>query len=55
MDDCISISISVDSPSDETLNRGPIVLLLRQQQEFPFRINIVQFLYLSTIELEGLC
>ena len=37
------ISISADSPSDETLNRGPLALLLRQQYEFPFGINIVQF------------
>ena len=35
--------ISVDSPSDETLNRGPLALLLQQQYEFPFGINIVQF------------
>ena len=37
------MSISADSPSDETLNRGPLALLLRQQYEFPFGINIVQF------------
>ena len=36
-------SISADSPSDETLNRGPLALLLRQQYEFTFGINIVQF------------
>ena len=39
----ISMSISVDSPLDETLNRGPLVLLLRRQYEFPFGINIVKF------------
>ena len=43
MGDCIGMSITADSPSDETLNRGPLVLLLRRQYEFPFRINIVQF------------
>ena len=43
MGDRISMSISVDSPSDETLNRGPVALLLQRQYEFPFGINIVQF------------
>ena len=37
------MSISADSPSDETLNRGPLALLLRREYEFPFGINIVQF------------
>ena len=37
------MSISADSPSDETLNRGPLALLLRRQYEFPFGISIVQF------------
>ena len=37
------MSISADSPSDETLNRGPLALLLRRQYEFPFGINAVQF------------
>ena len=37
------LSISADSPSDETLNRGPLALLLWQQYEFLFGINIVQF------------
>ena len=41
MGDGISMSISVDSPSDETLNRGP--LAPRRQYEFPFGINTVQF------------
>ena len=35
--------ISVDSPSDETLNQGPLTLLLRQQYEFLFGINILLF------------
>ena len=35
------MSISADSPSDETLNRGTLALLLRRQYEFPF--GIVQF------------
>ena len=43
MGDRCGMSISVDSPSDETLNRGPLALLLRRQYEFPFGINIVQF------------
>ena len=43
MGDRISMSISTDSPSDETLNWGPQALLLWRQYEFPFGINIVQF------------
>ena len=43
MGDCCGMSISADSPLDETLNRGPLALLLRDQYEFPFGINIVQF------------
>ena len=43
MGDRSSISISADSPSDETLNRGILALLLQRQYEFPFGINIVQF------------
>ena len=43
MGDRSGMSISVDSHSDETLNRGPLALLLRQQYEFPFWIKIVQF------------
>ena len=39
----MGMPISVDSPSDETLKRGSLVLLLRRQYEFPFGINIVQF------------
>ena len=42
MDDSSSMSNSSDSPSDETLNRGPLALLLRRQYDFPFEINIVQ-------------
>ena len=41
-----SKSISVDSPLNDTLNRGPLVQLLRRQYEFPFGINIVQFSFL---------
>ena len=43
MSDRCGMSISADSPSDETLNRGPLALLLRRQYEFPIGINIVQF------------
>ena len=43
MGDRSGMSISADSPSDETLNRGPLALLLRRQYEFPFGIYIVQF------------
>ena len=43
MSDGIRMSISGDSPSDVTLNWGPQSLLLRQQYEFPFQIDIVQF------------
>ena len=43
IDDRISMSISVDSPSDETLNQDPLALLLWQQYEFPFWISVVQF------------
>ena len=43
MGDPSDMSISVDSPSDETLNRGPLTQHLRRQYEFPFGINIVQF------------
>ena len=46
MGDRSSMSISADSPSDETLNRGPLALLLRRQYEFPFDITIVQFSFL---------
>ena len=43
MDDSSGMSISADSPSGETLNWGPLALLLRRQYEFPFGIDIVQF------------
>ena len=43
MGDRCGMSISADSPSDETLNRCPLALLLRRQYEFPFGIRIVQF------------
>ena len=39
--------ISVNSCSDETLNRGFLALLLRRQYEFPIWINIVQFSFFS--------
>ena len=42
MGDRSIMSISADSPSDEILNRGHLTLLLRQQYEFPFGINIVK-------------
>ena len=45
MGDRISILISVGSPSDETLNRGFLALLLWRQYEFPFGINKVQFFF----------
>ena len=45
MGDRSGMSISADSPSDETFkNQGPLALLLRRQYEFPFGINLVQFL-----------
>ena len=43
MGDRSGMSISADSPSDETLDRGPLAQLLRRQYEFPFGINVVQF------------
>ena len=43
MGDRSGMSISADGHSDETLNRDPLVLLLWQQYEYPFGINIVQF------------
>ena len=56
MDDRIGMSISADSPLDETLNRGPLALLLQRQYEIPFGINIVQFsicLYCIDLGLAG--
>ena len=41
MGDRISMSISVGL-LDESLNQGPLALLLRRQYEFPFVIDIVQ-------------
>ena len=43
MGDHDSMSISVDSPLDESLNRDPLAQLLWGQYELPFGINIVQF------------
>ena len=42
------MSISADSPANETLNRGPLALLLRRQYEFPSGIKIVQFSIIIT-------
>ena len=53
MGDGISMSISVDSPSDETLNRGTLALLLRRQYEFPFGINKVQFSFFFQLLIEN--
>ena len=39
----LNMSISVDSPSNETLDRGPLALPLQGQYEFPFGINVVEF------------
>ena len=36
----LSVLVSLFVPSDETLNRGPLALLLRRQYEIPFGINI---------------
>ena len=36
----MAMPISADSPSDETLNRGPLALHFRRQYEFTFGINI---------------
>ena len=52
MGDRSDMSISADSPSGETSNRGLLALLLRRQYEFPFGINIVQF---SFFFLKALC
>ena len=45
--DHISRSISVDSPSDETLNQG--TRRLRQKYKFPFGINKVQLSIVSIV------
>ena len=59
MGDHISMSISVDSHSDETLNQSPLALLLRQQYEFPFGIDIVQFIihnyFIFVFQEESVC
>ena len=49
MGDRSGMSISADSPLDETLTRGSLALLLRRQYEFPFGINIVQISILISI------
>ena len=43
MGDRSGMSISADSPSGVTLNRGPLAVLLRRQYEFPFWIKTVQY------------
>ena len=43
MGDRSGMSISADSPLDETLNQGLLALLLQRQYQFDFGINIVQF------------
>ena len=54
MGDRSGMSISADSPSDETLNQGPLALLLRQQYEFPFGINPIdlQQVHISEVVVE---
>ena len=49
IDNRSGISISADSSLGETLNRGPLVLLLRRQYEFPFGVKIVQFSFFSIV------
>ena len=54
MGDHISMSISVDSLSDETVNWGPLALLLRRQYESPLAIDKVQYSVLpSDARLHG--
>ena len=43
MGDRSGMSISADSSLDETLNRGPLALLLWRQFEFLYGIDIAQF------------
>ena len=45
MGDRSGMSISADSASDETLNRGPLALLLRRQYEFPFDAYSAIFIF----------
>ena len=55
MGDCISMSILlIDSPSNETLNRGPLALFLRRQYEFPFGINTMEFSIFQSFKV-GVC
>ena len=51
MDDRSGMSISADSPSDETLNRGLLALFLRRQYEFPFVINIAIFIFFMQVNM----
>ena len=49
------MSISVDNPSDETLNRGPLALLLQREYEFPFGLmGLVVFFFNCSNPAEGL-
>ena len=55
MGDRISMSISIDFCLDETLNQGPLALLLQRQYEFPFSaIFIFQFSFSKTENVESL-
>ena len=54
MDDRIGISISVDSPLDETLNRGPQCCSCGNRMNFPLGLLLCNF-HFSTVELEDLC
>ena len=49
------MSISADSTSDETLNRGPLALLLHRQYEFPSGINLVQFSIFTQYKISNHC
>ena len=51
--DRISMSISVNSSLDETLKWDPLALLMRQQYEFPFGINVVQFSIFNFFSTKG--
>ena len=52
MGDCISMSISADSSLCETLNRGPLAILLRRKYEFPFGIDKVLFSIFNFFSLD---
>ena len=50
MGDRSGMLISADSLSDETLNQGPLALLLRRQYEFTPEIDIAQFSVVSPLD-----